>query len=140
MAVVKMKQIKSTLHKAIVYITDPSKTENGTLVSTNYTDATDNPTLMTDAMLMSVDMTACGRRTGGVLAHHVVHSLSPEDSKHISSRQMHEMGIAFADEITNGEYQYVIATHVDRDHLHNHIIICTANTVTQHKIDRKSVV
>ena len=134
MAVVKMMQIKSTLHKAIIYITDPGKTENGALVSTNYTDATGSPTLMADAMLMSIDMTAGGRRTGGVLAHHVVHSLSPEDSKHITSQQMHELGITFADEITNGEYQYVIATHVDRDHLHNHIIICASNTVTRRKM------
>lgn len=134
MAIVKMKQIKSTLHKAIVYITDPGKTENGSLVSTNYTDATDSPTLMADAMLRSIDMTAGGRRTNGVLAHHVIHSLSPEDGRRVSARQTHEIGIAFADEITKGEYQYVIATHVDRDHLHNHIIICAANAVTRRKM------
>ena len=134
MAVVKMGQVKTTLHRSIAYIINPSKTEGGTLVSANYTEDVADPVRMADAMLESLDKTAGGRREDGVLAHHVIQSFSPEDSRTLTPRQVHELGVAFADEITGGEYQYVIATHVDREHLHNHIVICAANTSTRHKM------
>ena len=134
MAIVKMSQIKTTLHRSIAYIINPDKTQGGALVSANYAEDVSDPVRLANAMLESIDGTSGGRRTGGVLAHHVIHSFSHEDSRTLTARQVHDMGVAFANEITKGEYQYVIATHVDRDHTHNHIIICAANTVTHRKM------
>ncbi|MBT1170689.1 relaxase/mobilization nuclease domain-containing protein [Bifidobacterium sp. SO4] len=134
MAVVKVGQIKTTLHLSIAYIINPDKTEEGTLVTANYSDMVSDPAALAEAMLESLDRTAAGRRAGGVLAHHVIQSFSPDDSRRMTAQQVHEIGIAFVEEITGGGHQYVIATHVDRDHTHNHIIICAANTETRRKL------
>lgn len=66
-----------------------------------------------------------------VLAHHVIQSFSPED--HLTPEQVNEIGRKTALELTGGHYQFVIATHVDKGHLHNHIIFNTTNEVTLKK-------
>ena len=134
MAVVTMKQIKTTLNRSIAYITNPSKTMDGSLVSANYTDDTSDPNVLANRMLAVIDESTNGRRTGGVLAHHVIQSFSPEDSRQMSAERLHALGAEFMDEITGGEYQYVIATHVDREHTHNHIIVCSVSQLSHRKM------
>ena len=137
MAVVNMSQITVTLHKAIAYITNPDKTEQGTLVSANFSDDATNPAELARRMMDTVEQSTGGNRANGVLAHHVIQSFSPEDSRRVTARELHELGVRFADEFTGGEYRYVIATHVDRGHTHNHIIICATSDVTFRKMRTK---
>ncbi|MCH9275873.1 relaxase/mobilization nuclease domain-containing protein [Bifidobacterium amazonense] len=132
-----MSQITATLHKAIAYITNPAKTEQGLLVSSTFSDERLDSAVMARRMLATIERSAGGERGNGVLAHHVVQSFSPEDSRRMTARQLHELGIRFADEFTGGEYAYVIATHVDRGHTHNHIIICATSDVTFRKMRTK---
>ena len=63
-----------------------------------------------------------------VLAHHLIQSFSPEDN--LTPEQVHEIGRKVMDDFTNGEYEYIIATHVDKEHLHNHIIMNSTNFLT----------
>lgn len=75
-----------------------------------------------------------GDRQGGktdVLAHHIIQSFSPEDN--LTPEQVHEIGRRTVLELTGGEHEFVIATHMDKDHLHNHIIFNTTNNVTLKK-------
>ena len=137
MAVVTMSQITTTLHKAIGYIADPDKTERGALVSANFSDDVTDPAELARRMMATVERSAGGNRVNGVLAHHVIQSFSPEDSRRMTARELHELGVRFADEFTGGEYRYVIATHVDRGHTHNHIIICATSDVTFRKMRTK---
>lgn len=67
-----------------------------------------------------------------VLAHHLIQSFSPED--HLTPEQVHEIGRRTMLEFTGGDYEFVIATHVDKNHLHNHIIVNTTNSVTLKKM------
>ncbi|MBF0786665.1 MULTISPECIES: relaxase/mobilization nuclease domain-containing protein [unclassified Streptococcus] len=67
-----------------------------------------------------------------VLAHHIVQSFSPEDN--LTPEQVHEIGRQTMMEFTGGDYEFVIATHTDKDHLHNHIILSTTNTSTLKKM------
>lgn len=67
-----------------------------------------------------------------VLAHHLIQSYSPEDK--LTPEQVHEIGRQTMMEFTGGDYEFVIATHVDKDHLHNHIILSTTNTSTLKKM------
>lgn len=67
-----------------------------------------------------------------VLAHHLIQSFSPEDK--LTPEQVHEIGRQTMMEFTGGDYEFVIATHVDKDHLHNHIILSTTNTSTLKKM------
>lgn len=66
-----------------------------------------------------------------VHAHHLIQSFSPDDN--LTPEQVHEIGRKTALEFTGGDYQFVIATHMDRGHLHNHIIFNTTNQVTLKK-------
>ena len=47
--------------------------------------------------------------------------------------EMQELGQQFADEVLKGKYEYVISTHVDKNHIHNHIIFNAASFVDHHK-------
>ena len=66
-----------------------------------------------------------------VLAHHIIQSFSPEDN--LTPEQVNEIGRKTALELTGGNYQFVVATHMDKGHLHNHIIFNTTNEVTLKK-------
>lgn len=67
-----------------------------------------------------------------VLAHHIIQSFSPEDN--LTPEQIHEIGRQTMMEFTGGNYEFVIATHTDKNHLHNHIILSTTNTSTLKKM------
>lgn len=67
-----------------------------------------------------------------VLAHHIIQSFSPDDN--LTPEQVHEIGRKTMLEFTGGDYEFIIATHVDKDHLHNHIIVNTTNNVTMKKM------
>ncbi|MGV3293863.1 relaxase/mobilization nuclease domain-containing protein [Streptococcus pluranimalium] len=67
-----------------------------------------------------------------VLAHHIIQSFSPEDN--LTPEQVHEIGRQTMMEFIGGEYEFVIATHTDKNHLHNHIILSTTHTSTLKKM------
>ncbi|PHV58690.1 relaxase [Streptococcus macedonicus] len=66
-----------------------------------------------------------------VLAHHIIQSFSPEDN--LTPEEVNEIGRKTALEFTGGNHQFVVATHMDKGHLHNHIIFNTTNSVTLNK-------
>ncbi|WP_155964052.1 relaxase/mobilization nuclease domain-containing protein [Streptococcus ruminantium] len=71
-------------------------------------------------------------KTGkGVLAHHIIQSFSPRDN--LTPEEIHEIGRQTVLELTGGHYQMVMATHIDRGHVHNHIIFSTTNLTTLKK-------
>lgn len=67
-------------------------------------------------------------KNNAVLGHHLIQSFSPED--HLTPEEVHEIGRQTILELTGGEYEFVIATHVDKGHLHNHIIFNSTNLLT----------
>ncbi|WP_375708938.1 relaxase/mobilization nuclease domain-containing protein [Streptococcus dysgalactiae] len=67
----------------------------------------------------------------GVLAHHIIQSFSPEDN--LSLEEIHEIGRRTVLELTSGHHEFVMATHVDKGHVHNHIIFSSTDTVTLKK-------
>jgi type IV secretory pathway VirD2 relaxase len=67
-------------------------------------------------------------RGKAVLAHHLIQSFSPDDQ--LTAEVVHELGRKTMLEFTGGEYEFVIATHIDKEHIHNHIIMNHTNAVT----------
>ncbi|GAB2022856.1 relaxase/mobilization nuclease domain-containing protein [Pseudolactococcus yaeyamensis] len=67
-------------------------------------------------------------RGGSVLAHHLIQSFSPED--HLTPEEIHEIGRKTILELTGGDYEFVIATHTDKEHIHNHIVFNSTNSLT----------
>ena len=70
-------------------------------------------------------------KPGSVLAHHIIQSFSPDDK--LTPEEVHEIGRKTVLELTKGEHEFVIATHMDKAHLHNHIIFNTTNNITLKK-------
>jgi hypothetical protein len=61
---------------------------------------------------------------GSVLSYHIIQSFAPDEA---TIEQVRQAGQMLCDRLLKGQYQYIIATHNDTDHLHNHIIFCKAN-------------
>ncbi|WP_242327967.1 relaxase/mobilization nuclease domain-containing protein [Lactococcus lactis] len=76
-------------------------------------------------------------KNNSVLAHHLIQSFSPDDN--LSPEQIHEIGRQTILEFTGGEYEFIIATHVDKKHVHNHIIFNSTNLYTGKQFDWKII-
>ena len=122
-----IKPIRGTVNKAIAYITDPQKTDDALLVSSFGCAAS-------DAAAKEFEWTRNlaaqrGMQIPKVIARHLIQSF---DIGEVSPEQAHEIGKQFADEWLKGKYEYVIATHIDKGHCHNHIIFNAVNFVDFH--------
>ena len=126
MAVTKIKAIRSTVDSAIAYIINPTKTDEKLLVSSFgcsvETAAKEFEWTRKTAMQHGMPDTK-------ILARHVIQSF---DIGEASPEVAHEIGKQFADEMLGGKYEYVLATHVDKDHIHNHIIFNAVSFVDHH--------
>ena len=123
MAVTKIKPIKSTLSKALDYIENPDKTDGKMLISSfgcSYETA--------DIEFGFTLSQALDR--GNNLAHHLIQSFEPGE---VDYEKAHEIGKQLADAVTKGQHEYVVTTHIDKGHIHNHIIFCAVNFVDHHK-------
>lgn len=117
MAYTKIHPIKTTLDKAIDYITDSEKTNDMLLVSTFACSE--------ETAYLEFERTRKQNNFSGTnIAYHCIQSFKPGE---VTAEQAHEIGKQTADELLKGEYEYVLSTHIDRGHCHNHIIICGVN-------------
>lgn len=122
MAYVRIHGIKTTLNKALDYIENPEKTEHQMLVSGYNVDPLSASIEFRMTAAVAKEVKGDYSRTGGAdnLAYHMIQSFAPYDK--ITPEAAHELGKKWANEITGGKYEYVISTHVDKGHIHNHII------------------
>lgn len=122
MAYTKIHAIKSTLVKALDYIEDSEKTEEQLLVSGYNVDPLTASMEFTMTRVMGKNMLGerGGKKNAENLAYHLIQSFSPQDR--VTPEQAHELGRRLANELLEGKFEYVISTHVDRGHIHNHII------------------
>ena len=123
MAVTKIKPIKSTLKKALEYIQNPDKTDDKMLVSSFGCSYETADIEFAFTLSQALDK-------GNNLAHHLIQSFEPGE---VSFEKAHEIGKQLADAVTKGQYEYVLSTHIDKGHVHNHIIFCAVNFVDYHK-------
>ncbi|MBP3890964.1 MAG: relaxase/mobilization nuclease domain-containing protein [Solobacterium sp.] len=112
MAITKIHPISSTLKKAINYITNAHKTDEKIFVS-SFACSPEVADLQFDRLNKKTD------RNGSVLAHHLIQSFLPGE---VEPEVAHEIGKELANRHLSGNYQYIVTTHVDKDHIHNHII------------------
>ncbi len=129
-----MGQIKSTPAKALKYISRPDATNEGLWVSTNTAtiiDASDYKAVARQFGDTARTVGASNPRPGSVLAHHVIQSFDPKDG--VDAATAHRIGVQFAEKITGGDHEYMIATHLDKGHVHNHIIMNAVNRETGRK-------
>ena len=122
MAITTNHTIDTTLRKAIDYILNPDKTDAKLLVHA-YACTPEIADIEFD----------CTREhaynKGEHLARHIIQAFSPGET---TPEQAHEIGKRFADELLGGKFEYILTTHIDKGHIHNHLIF-NAVSFTDHK-------
>ena len=126
MAVTKIKAIRGTLSKAIAYILNPEKTDEKLLVS-SYGCASETAAREFEWTRRIAEQK--GMNPVRIIARHVIQSFEIGE---VTPELAHEIGKQFADEILGGKYEYVLTTHIDKDHVHNHLIFNAVDFVNYH--------
>ena len=126
MAVTKIKAIRGTLSKAIAYILNPEKTDEKLLVS-SYGCASETAAREFEWTRKIAEQK--GMNPVRIIARHVIQSFEIGE---VTPELAHEIGKQFADEILEGKYEYVLTTHIDKDHVHNHLIFNAVDFVNYH--------
>ncbi len=130
----KGKSISQSLSERTDYGMNPNKTDNGKLISSFGCD----PHTVASEFLLSKKQYASltGRnQKNDVLAYQVRQSFSPGE---VTAEEAHKIGVEFADRFLKGKHAYIVATHIDKKHIHNHIYFnSTSLDCTRKFRDRK---
>ena len=132
MAYTEIHPIKSTLDLALAYICNPVKTDGKLLIS-SFGCSHETADIEFGFTLAQTKI-----HKGDNLAHHLIQSFDPGET---TPEQAHEIGEKLAQEVTGGQYEYVLSTHIDKGHIHNHILFCAANFISRNRYisNRKSL-
>ena len=126
MAITKIHAIRSTIQKSVDYICNPHKTDNRILVDSFgcgiYTAGND----------FYADNSKSKSKSTSVPAYHLIQSFAPGE---VTFEEAHNIGLEFAKNLLEDKRAYVLATHVDRNHVHNHIIFCSTDFVDNHRFN-----
>lgn len=124
---------KKYRRRLIKYILNPDKTDNLKLVSdfgmSNYLDF---PSYEEMVEMYNVNFTNNDKlyesrndrqekHQQNIHAHHLIQSFSPEDN--LTPEEINRIGYETMMELTGGRFRFIVATHTDKDHVHNHILI-----------------
>lgn len=135
---------KSYRRKLIKYILNPEKTNNLALVSDygmkNFLDFPSyeemvqmyHENFISNDTLYDFRHDRMEENQRKIHAHHIIQSFSPED--HLTPEQINRIGYETVKELTGGKFRFIVATHVDKDHLHNHIIINSVDRNSDKKL------
>lgn len=123
MAITKIHAIKATVNKAVDYICNPAKTDESILISSFGC----SPETAAFDFKFSLSKT---NQTDPNKAFHLIQAFMPGE---VSYKEAHKIGVELADKLLEGKFSYVVATHIDRGHIHNHIIFCAADNINHKK-------
>lgn len=135
---------KSYRRKLIKYILNPEKTNNLALVSDygmkNFLDFPSyeemvqmyHENFISNDTLYDFRHDRMEENQRKIHAHHIIQSFSPED--HLTPEQINRIGYETVKELTGGKFRFIVATHVDKDHLHNHIIVNSVDSNSDKKL------
>ena len=123
MAISKIHPIRYSVLDCINYIVDRDKTD-GELYVSSFACSVHTADL---EFAQTADL---GSRHGSVKAQHLIQAFAPGE---VDAKTAHEIGRKLALELTGGAHEFVIATHIDKDHVHNHIVFNQVSFVDHHK-------
>ncbi|HFQ6335052.1 TPA: SAG1250 family conjugative relaxase [Streptococcus pneumoniae] len=124
---------KKYRRRLIKYILNPDKTDNLKLVSdfgmSNYLDFPShaemveiyNVNFSNNDKLYESRNDRQEKHQQNIHAHHLIQSFSPEDN--LTPKEINRIGYETIMELTGGRFRFIVATHTDKDHIHNHILI-----------------
>ena len=123
MAITKIHAIKATVSGAVNYICDEEKTDSRMLISSFGT----TPESAADDFRFTLSHT---NSSDPNKAFHLIQSFAPGE---VSAEEAHQIGKELADRLLDGRYSYVLTTHTDHDHIHNHLVFCAADNIDYRK-------
>ena len=123
MAITKIHAIQATVHKAVNYICNPEKTDEGILI---FSFGCSPETAAFD-FKFALSKT---KQSDPNKAFHLIQAFMPGE---VSYDEAHRIGVELADKLLEGKYSYIVSTHTDKGHVHNHIIFCAADNVNHEK-------
>ena len=123
MAYTKIHAITATVNKAVDYICNPAKTDEGILISSYGC----SPETAAYDFKFALSKTS---QANPNKAYHLIQSFLPGE---VSYKEAHQIGVELADRLLEGKYSYVVTTHIDKGHVHNHIIFCAADNINHEK-------
>lgn len=120
MHVIKGQTVAHTVHERLSYAIDPDKTNSGQLVKAY---GCEPETAAGEMLLCKKEYeTYIGRseeKKSDIVLYQIRQSFKPGE---ITPEKAQEIGYELAMSFTKGKYQFVVATHTDHAHIHNHII------------------
>ena len=123
MAYTKIHAVTATVHKTVDYICNPDKTDEGILISSYGC----SPETAAYDFKFALSKT---KQSDPNKAYHLIQSFLPGE---VSYKEAHQIGVELADKLLEGKYSYVVSTHIDKGHVHNHIIFCAADNINHEK-------
>ncbi len=123
MSITRIHAIKATVNRSIDYICNPNKTDGETLVFAFGTTVEYAPQMFSEALKKTDE-------SDPNLAYHLIQSFAPGE---VSAIEAHEIGKELAERLLGGKYSYVLSTHIDKGHVHNHLIFCAADNIDHRK-------
>ena len=129
MHIAKGKTAARSITERIDYAINPAKTEKGELVTCYECD---QKTAANEfALMRRTYLNITGRhRDGEVIAYQLRQSFKPGE---ITPEEANQVGCELAARFLKGKHAYIVATHTDKAHIHNHIIFCATTLDCQHK-------
>ncbi len=122
MAVTKIIPIHATIDKSIDYICNPNKTEDCAYISVGncFKETAD----IEFQFLLDSAREQRAPNKNETIGRHLIQSFKPDE---VTPEKAHEIGKKLADELLGSKYAYVMTTHVDKNHIHNHFVWCSVN-------------
>lgn len=129
MAVTKIHSIKATVGRAIKYVTNPDKTNEYVLVDYLNCSQASAEWSFRNELKIADRFGHKNKAENGNQAFHLIQSFKPEET---TPEEAHKVGMELVNELLGGRYTAVIGTHIDKDHIHNHIVFCAVDNI-EHK-------
>ena len=144
MAIIKVFAVRKQLKKTVNYITDKEKTDSDLAKKIDYalnSEKTSSEQFLYESVINLPDVKTAYERmqatkkhfgkTGGVLGYHIIQSFKPGE---ITADQCHELGRKLAGEMFGADFEIVIGTHLNKEHLHNHIVLNSVSFIDGKKL------
>lgn len=123
MAITKIHAIQATVHKAVNYICNSQKTDESSLIS-SFGCSPETAAFDFKFALSKTNQADPNK------AFHLIQAFAPGE---VSYKEAHQIGVELADKLLEGKFSYIVSTHIDKGHVHNHIIFCAADNVNHEK-------
>lgn len=108
----------------IDYVVNPQKTGHGKLITGYECDSRVADAEFLLAKRQYIAVTGRVRGKDDVIAYHVRQSFRPGE---ITAEEANRLGVEFAKRFTKGNHAFIVCTHIDKSHIHNHIIWSAVN-------------